>query len=273
MAQLDYACATYALAYPTPTSPTPDSLTAYCSYHAFRHEGLVRTHARVVEYARGRSNLPAGVNTSSRTCVQSSFWPAGHCPVYHVLHTTAFGSRRAKTGGPRSTYKGSRLGLMGTAQRSTGPPVASITGPSMQVLHVVIVEPGQQEKNSGTASLWPMGFGLMMEKKIPDGEVEMHGPNFLDGRFPRPAGPLLPVKISRFSIQPVARVALGAGQGAERQNGTNENRVESDSLGSFFLRKPSPAGVVNPCLAWLACHQAASIGIDMGSCTWACRGR
>jgi hypothetical protein len=116
-----------------------------------------------------------------------------------------------------------------------------------------------------------MGFGLMMEKKIPDGEVEMHGPNFLDGRFPRPTGPLLPVKISRFSIQPVARVALGAGQGAERQNGTNENRVESDSLGSFFLRKPSPAGVVNPCLAWLACHQAASIGIDMGSCTWACR--
>lgn len=89
----------------------------------------------------------------------------------------------------------------------------------MQVLHVVIVEPGQQErkKNSGTASLWPVDIGLIMEKKIPDGEVEMHGPNFLDGRFLRPTGPLLPVQIFRFSIRSVARVALGAGQSAERQ--------------------------------------------------------
>lgn len=91
----------------------------------------------------------------------------------------------------------------------------------MQVFCTLSLWSPGSKKNPGTASLWSIEVGLIMEKKIPDGEVELHGPNFLERRFLRPTGPFLPVKIFRFSIRCVARVALGAGQSAERQKGTN----------------------------------------------------
>lgn len=92
--------------------------------------------------------------------------------------------------------------------------------------------PGSREKKtkSGTASLRSMGF---WEQKIPDGEVEMHGPNFLEGASSSPYWASPSVKIFNPACR---RGSIGRGPRLQScKKGTNQNRVESDSLGPFVL--------------------------------------